>query len=288
MTLPMPLKHATETLLVSLLGIAIVFASFAAAFLPDVHVSLFPWIVALIVSVLYPVLLYPLMKSRRADNAFRLLHLFPTLILLLRLGCDLLTPVLPMMERAQAAYRWGWSLPVAMLGFGLIVLFCLRVLRQRRLRITVLLILLLPFAALAIASEQSGWNARIAAVLKQPRRFATIQRWIAQLPGVVNRDSEEKWRMEQRRMERRAERLRQDDEAALVVGGALDGGNRPLVSSAAPVQPRKIVEKPIIARKKPPVPHLPPSGFGSEVALPLVLAGYTGMLHWRARRRMRG
>lgn len=284
----MPLKHATETFLVALLGVMILCAAFVAAFLPPVRATIVPWGITFAVVILYPIVFQPLLKSRRADNAFRLLHLVPMAILIVTLAFELLVPVVPQLARAEMLYRWGWTLPAVILSYVLLILFCIEVLRQRKLRVALLLLFFVPFAVLAVSAEQFDLNPKIAAILRKPGQFAVIRRRIAQLPEVVGRDAEEEWKAEQRRMERRGERLEEEETVDLRAEGMKDEKRRPLVSSAAPASSRKFDEKPpVIAQKKPPVPALPPSGFGSEIALPVILAGYTGLLHMRARKRMK-
>ncbi len=269
----MPLKHSTETLLTILLGAVFLLTGFVIAFLPPLKEGFMVWGIAFAASLLYPLLLYPLLRSRRADNAFRFLHFLPALFLLAWFGLQMI-PALPGVARAESAYRFGWSLPLVAIGFLLLIVFCLRVLRQRKLRVILLLLLFVPFAALAVLSEERGWNPMIASVLedaaswKLPGRF-----WVASEPTAEQQSSEETWQMQQRRMERRGERLSSESDEAGSPASTPASSKRLRGSS-----------RPAIAKNTPP-PQLPPSGFGSEVMIPLMLAGYTSTVHLRAKRR---
>lgn len=281
----MPLKHATETFLIVLLGIAIALAAFAARFLPPVVEGWTPWGVAFLVSVLYPLALHPLLRRRRADYAFRVLHLFPLLIFVLAAGLEVLGKLRPEAAAIEEIYRWGWTLLAVGVGYLLMAVYCVRVMRQRRARIVLLLLLFLPFAGFAVSAERLGLNPLIAASIRDPERIPIFRRWIAQLPGVVSQDAEEQWKLQQQEVERRAERLELEDADGLLLEGVKDADRRPLVSSAVPLQGKAMSAPPALAGSKAPPPGLAPSGFSSEVALPIILAGYTGLLHWRARRR---
>lgn len=284
----MPLKHATETFLVFLLGFALLLTGLTVAFLPPLQARFLPWSLAFLVSILYPLILHPFFRNRRADYAFRLLHFLPVLLLLLWLGFSVLGPSQPSIARAERLYRFAWTLPGVILGFSALIAYCLEVMRQRRARLVLLVLLLLSFGMLGVSAESLGWNQRIASVLDAAKPITRLRQWgIASLPGAAQSGSKEQWQMQQRRMDRRSERLARDDADRLNVEGAKDATMRPIAGSAGfqttskpPVKPKK----PAIIAKK--APKLPPSGFGTEVVIPMALAAYTGVLHMRARRRM--
>ena len=147
----MPLKHATETLLVFVLGLLIVLMGVAVAFLPPLPQGIWLWLAAFVIAVGYPVALSPLLRSRRADYAFRLLQWFPLLLLAVRFGLDLLLSFLPDAHWLVRLYTWGWTLPGVVIGIALLVVFCLRVIRQRIPRMQLLAATLLPFLVLGRA-----------------------------------------------------------------------------------------------------------------------------------------
>lgn len=278
----MPLKHATETSLIFFLGLVILLTGFVEAFLPPITLSVLPWVIAFGLTILYPLALLPLFRSRRADYTFRVLHFFPVLMLLLWLGLELLRPLQPAAGRAEALFLWGWTLPAVVLGFVLLLTYCLEVIRQRRGRMLLLLLLLVPFAALAVSVQRNNWNPRLASILHSTDAFSALRRWsVAQQPSAEQQSSQRAWQEEQRRMQRRADRLAASV-SSLTVEGARDAANHPILQK---ISPTKKTPRPAIARTEAP-PKLPPSGFGTEVLIPLMLAGYTGVVHRRAKRRM--
>lgn len=271
----MPLKHSTETVLVFLLGLLIILAGAMSALLPPLSESLYVWIGAFVVSLLYPLVLYPLMRDRRADYSFRFLHLVPAVILLLWIAFEVLAPMQPALAIAERVYHWAWTLPAVAAGFLFLMVFCVQVLRQKSLRIGLLLLLFVPYAAFGIAAQRG---------ILEPSTMAGIRRWIAQVPSAAQQSSEEQWQMQQRRMERRSERLERD--AQLQLQG-IRGSDGRQMASASPLQPvvKKPASKPRVVAK---TDHLTKTGPEDAGLLGvLALAGYTSMLHWRAKRRLR-
>ena len=63
----MPLKHSTETLLIVVLGILFLVTGAILDILPSIPEGTVLWGVAWAGSVAYPLLLYPVLKERRAD-----------------------------------------------------------------------------------------------------------------------------------------------------------------------------------------------------------------------------
>src|SRR3989344_8257269 len=79
----MPLKHSTETLLIIVLGVLLLVTGAILDILPSLPEGTVLWGVAWAGSVAYPLLLYPVLKERRADYSFRVLHFVPVGMLLL-------------------------------------------------------------------------------------------------------------------------------------------------------------------------------------------------------------
>ncbi len=281
----MPLKHSTETWLVFLLGAVIALTGVACALLQGLSNPSLPWAIFFAISIAYPLSLYPLFRERRADYTFRLLHFVPAAMLLVWLLLRFLGFALPALTVFSKGFVWGWSLPVVTLGFLAVLWFCLAVLRQRRQRSMALLALFLPFVILAAAGEQMQWPQQLAALLGGSQSSSGSGTIIA---GPISSESssnlspslnenEEKWRAELRRLERRKERLAALENQPSSVNGAKDGviitGSQSSQVAAIPTKP---VQNP---------PHLPSSGFGMEVFVPLAMAGYCATLHRRAKRR---
>lgn len=268
----MPLKHATETALVLLLAVMIALAGVAVAFLPPVSVSILPWAIAFAISLIYPLALYPMMRERRADHSFRLLHFVPAAILLIWLVLDLLASFVPGLQWLQSWFTWAWALPFVALAFLALLAFCLNVIRQRLPRMSALAAVFLPFLLLSLLSERQDWDRKLAGMLWEAPSTGT---------GVVagnmtgsnldpSADSvEEQWRAQLRRMERRRQRLEEEGSSASSetssvssVRGATSG-----VIIASGGLPEKPLPKPTDA------PHLPSSGFGAEGLALTMLAG---------------
>ena len=251
-SLPMPLKHTTETVLIVLLAAMIILTGIVIAFLPPLTVSTLPWGIAFAVSLIYPLAFYPLLKSRRADYPFRTLHFFPALMLVVWLVFELLLPV-PGMARVASVehfYTWGGSLFAVVLAFLLLVLFSLNVIRQRFSRLILLFLLLVPFVALAVTVERRDWRTQMASTLWE-KLHLTAQ-----------------------------------SGSLLAQGGSSKGASSQRSSL------RSTPSKPFFphasqgSRSSVP-PHLSSSGPGLESIGILFVAGYCGALHQRARKRMR-
>lgn len=303
---PMPLKHSQETWLIVLLGAVIVLTGVVMTVLPPLSVSGMPWLIAFAVSVAYPLALYPLLKSRRADYEFRALHFTPAMMLLLWVALQFLHDRVPATEGMLWWYTWGWSLPAVTLAIVLLLLFCLRVIRQWIPRVAVLLLLFASFVLASLAGESWGWDRQLASAI-WPASWSSSGSMLAGTGSTKNLASsehpdEEQWREALRQMERRARDVQNGDSSGgtlsassstnattssvASVRGAFDGA---LVSVG--VLPRRGSDssssRPLIAQQassKAP-PRLPTSGFGLEFALPLLLAGYTGTVHRRAMKR---
>ncbi len=278
----MPLKHATETLLVLLLGVSILIAGFAAAVLPALPAGLAWWLLAALAAAAYPLALYPLLKSRRADYPFRALHFAPLGILLVRFILDLLGSLLPVLRPLAFVWSWGWTLAGVFLFFVLLAVFCLQVLRQRSFRLRLLGAMLVPFALLGVVGEYFSWDDTIAGVLGERQTVAvyTGSGSIAANLEPSDDPDEEQWRMQLRRMERRSARIdaRHLSGSALLSSSSRGTGAIAMISSTAGSASSS---RPVTG----PPPRLPSSGTGLEGLLGLFATGYFATLHERARRR---
>jgi hypothetical protein len=287
----MPLKHATETFLVFLLGVVILVAGLLLPTLPDLPAGAVPWAILFVIAILYPMALFFLFRRRRADRTFRLLHWFPALMLLLWLGLEVIALEKPRALALIDAYTWGWTLPAVTLAFIFLISYCLQVVRRRTARVTLLLLAFIPFVGGALASERTThWERDLAATLWGGEWLRGLEgrellgfKIASRLPIRQNLSSstdraEEGWReklreAEQRRREAREQlkERRQSSSAALALLPSLPELR---VHSGAEIRD---------ARTKP--KKLPSSGPELAVFALMMLAAYTGVLHDRARRR---
>lgn len=272
MACPMPLKHDTETLLVFLLGVTVALAGVLASFLPPLSVSVIPWAVAFAGAIAYPLALYPLLKNRRADYEFRLLHFGPAVVLFIWLVLELLAAARPQLQYLQTWYTYSWSILSVSVLFILLVAFCLKVIRQRSSRIWLLLLVFLPFIVLSRFSERGDWDRRLTARLWDGGRTGTglIATGGASSNLQPSPDpAEEEWRIELRRMEERRRALMRGSGVAVPVPVA--GANSGLQIAAGGLMPAK--------DDMAPPPHLPTSGFGAEGAALILIAAFCAILH---------
>lgn len=269
----MPLKHGTETALVFFLGLMIALAGAAAAFLPPVSVAAWPWAVAFVIAVIYPLALYPLLRQARAEYEFRALHFAPALILLVWLVLDLLASFRPSLQPLQTSFTWGWSLPAVLLFFSLLLIFCLHVIRRRLPRTAILVGLLIPFVALSQWSQRQQWDRDLAMAL-----------WDGELTGSGNlapsEDKvEEQWRAQLRAMQNRSRQLAQQ------------GSSSSMMTSRSSAQSSKMIAVQTSSASsnsvKPP-PKLPTSGFGFEGIALTLAAGFCTAVQRKTMLRSRG
>lgn len=164
----MPLKHITETTLVAVLGLAMVLTGIVMAILTAMAAPWFLWIAAFIVAIAYPLVLYPHFRERRADYEFRLLHFLPAAFLLLWLLLTIVGNAVPIVAFLRSMLAFAWGLPLVLLGFIFLGLFCVQVMRQSGRRIVALLALFLPFALFGLLGDRFDWNTRIASVIEGP------------------------------------------------------------------------------------------------------------------------
>lgn len=260
----MPLKHATETRLVVLLGLAIVGVGSVVRFLPPLPDGAFLFGLLFLLSLFYPLLLFPLFRARRADYALRVLHFLPFLFLSLWAIPPLFRLFGFPVHSMFAWYTWKYGVLPIMVSFLLLFLYCFHVIRQRVRRSIALSFALLFFVFSSVHGQFGAWRNLLASSLEVPSEDVS---------SSVNTDpssslGEEVWRMRLRRMHRRQGRLRQED--GLVDRPSVPPKEVPLLGGASSSSvPPKLVS----------------SGGGLEVIGLLFLALYTGVLHARARRR---
>lgn len=149
----MPLKHLTETVLVVALGIVTIFTGILIDTLPLLPQGFIPWAIVFGAALLYPLVLYPLFRTNRADYFFRVLHFLPAALALLWIAIQLVALRFPAALIVHEWYTFGWTVVGVVIVFVLILWFCFEVLRRRTNRMMFLLLLLVPFIALGISSE---------------------------------------------------------------------------------------------------------------------------------------
>lgn len=286
----MPLKHATETFLVFLLGVVILATGILLPTLPDLPAGAIPWAILFLLSILYPLALFWLFRRRRADRSFRLLHWFPALMLLLWLGLEVAALEKSKVLTLVDLYTWGWTLCAVTVAFILLISYCLQVIRRRAIRITLLLLALIPFVGGALASEQAAhWDRQLAAVLWGGEWLKAVEgteflglKLTARLPVDQNLNSsqdarEEAWRVKLREAEQRRREAREQLNARRTSGSTL--------TALLPLLQEKVSSGTELKEVKTQPKKLPSSGPEAAVFVLLMMAGYTGVLHDRARRR---
>jgi len=289
-TPPMPLKHFTETFLIVVLGAVILFTGLLTASLPDLPNGALPWVILFVLSIVYPLSLHSMFQKRRADNFFRKLHWFPSIMLLvwLALQVSALTGVIALTY--VAFYTWAWTLPAVIVGFILIVLFSLKVIRRRVPRLAFLALLLVPFAALAFVSERGGhFESEITAMLWDADIMHTsntgglVASWFDTGTGSEKNlepsddIAEEEWREQLRMQQRREERIEER-----IYGNKSSSSS---VSSQSSVSSLKDEDTMLSGtgdelRNAGTMPgKLPSSGFGWSFIILTLVAAYSATLH---------
>jgi len=306
----MPLKHATETLFVFLLGLVIVLTGFFVANLPLLPEGIWAWSLLFVLTLIYPLALSPLFRRDRADYSFRLLHWVPMAMLLLWFALQSLALYVPSVEPVVRFYTWGWTFSGVLIGFVLVLSFCLHVIRRRVPRTALLLAAFVPFTALGVMSEvgNNTWNEQITETLWSGGLYTMFQSG-GVLMGLTGQGDllhglgdkggsgekiadntnlqtsedpmEEAWRERLRAIERRRERI-EDRLAKLEEEDAMQ-------SSVAMIE--DVMQKDDTGtgamrevRTKP--AQLPDSGAGMGAFSLAMLASYCGVLHSRARKRL--
>ncbi|MFH0851402.1 MAG: hypothetical protein V1876_01500 [Candidatus Peregrinibacteria bacterium] len=285
----MPLKHATETFLVFLLGVVILLTGLLLPTLPDLPAGAVPWAILFALSILYPLSLFALFRRRRADHAFRLLHWIPALMLLLWLAIEVVALELPRTLLMMNWFTWGWTLSAVTVAFILLLSYCLQVVRRRVTRVTLLLLAFIPFVGGALASEQTThWDRQLASVLWGGEWLQQLEgkeilgvRLAGRLPTEQNLSAssdagEEGWREKLRQAEQRRREAREQK---------LNASSGSVIATLIPSLPSTALNGTELNNAKTQPSKLPSSGPEMAVFILLMLAGYTGVLHDRARRR---
>lgn len=286
----MPLKHALETKLVVCLALAIALAGFLTSTLPSLPEGMVPWGILFAISIAYPILLSSLFRRDRADYAFRFLHWFPAAILLVWLAFELLNFSTGFGSGFASIWTWAWSLGGVLIGIVLTMVFCLHVIRRRGERIAALAIILVPYAALGVMSEEyfQADNA-VASLLwrtNQSSSSSTVALDTSEDPA------EEAWRASLRAMHRK--------DAGISSSSSASAESSAAASSTGSVEQNVDQEKDEIPTTLEPggtgahlravssaPTTLPNSGFGFGVIALGFIGAYGGTLHQRARRRLK-
>lgn len=284
----MPLKHSTETLLVVVLGVLLVVTGAVLDMLPSLPEGTVLWGVAWAGSVAYPLLLYPTLKERRADNSFRALHFVPMGMLILWLILEIASFYRPEVAFVNGWYTWGWSVLVVTIGFIALFGFSWQVLRQRNLRVAILTVLFVPFVVLAVGGEVTPVRSLVADGLSRVALVANVLKLSPLDDEEIRKDEknlvasadheEESWRMRLRRMERRQDRIEVTSSSRSTEPPSIREPQKDvLITRDAPVAYGDKVEPP---------PDLASSGFmgGVDILGVMMIAGYCGMVHRRLRR----
>ncbi len=268
----MPLKHFTETMLVVLLGIAIMLTGLAVSLLPPIPDGSLPWTILFIITILYPLLLYPFLRVNRADYIFRLLHFFPVAMVLLWLVVELLMLAFAPAAVVLTIITWSGCLFLVAVGFFYVILFCLHVIRRRVPRLSSLLTLLVLFTLAGVTNAQFQWNRQVASLVNGRNLIAWIgssssssqQHSSLPLPKSAN-PQEEAWRQKLR-----------DAQRMSASGGILAHQSGSIVA--------QLSSSSVIAEGHHPK-RLPSAGMDMSGLILFFVAGYCGALHQRAQKR---
>jgi hypothetical protein len=297
----MPLKHATETLLMFLLAVLILLAGGLLRFLPPMANAGTLWALGFALVVLYPLFLLPLFRRRRADYIFRFLHFLPAVMFLVWLALEVVQSYGYDAAPVQRTITWGYMLPLVVVNFFLLGAYAVRVLRQRATRVVALLLLLVPFSAVAVLGEQRGWNDRVVYLL-QRGEWRQLTGSGSPISGKIlanllpSEDSdEERWRVKLRRMERRERRIaaqqgeeRSSAESMIAAAEAASARSARIALDIGEVESRSVERSTALGSLVEPPPRLPPSGPLSEAVAIFLLAGYCALLQNRAHMRILG
>ncbi len=256
------------------LAVVTVVTGVLVSVLPPLPGGWLPWGVLFVVTMAYPLALYAYLRRNRAEYTFRLLHFLPAGIATLWLILELLVQRFPRAGSVLLGFLWGHAAVPVLIGLMLLALFCLNVIRRRVLRLAGLAALTALFAAFVVLSQDRGWGTQLAMVMGGPSAPAASS---AQSSGKNLAPSsvpaEEEWRQKLRDVENKS-----------------SASSRPSSSVAAVAASSAIVRssassRPAIVASKPPN-RLPTSGFGAEAVATLFVAGYCGVVHRRAKKRL--
>ncbi len=268
MTLPVPLKHHTETAFIVFLGVMICLFGFLTSLLPSLdNGGLRPWSVVFVCAVFYPLVLRRTLRINRADYEFRALHWFPALIVFLWLLLELGVPYAPPLSYLKLGFFFLWSLPLVILGIALLVIFSLHVIRRRVPRVVSLTLTLFLFFGIALTAESAGLH-------------DVLQQNLFVHPAVVGQKAMHVTQSFGRYL---ASFFVQPDDSQLVV--AVKSSVSASVSSSVDALQAQGELKPVIDRTN--LDHLSKTGPESfAFGLIALLALYSVVLHRRARVRM--
>lgn len=271
-----------------LLSLAIVATGAAMSMLPAFPDGAALWGIAWIVSVAYPVFLYPFLRLRRADYVFRVLHFVPMGMLLLWMVLDAGSLYSEDVQLVRVWYTWGSGIIAVAASFVLLSIFSWSVIRQRGVRLLLLTFVFVPFAVLGIGESQFGMRTNFTGLLSQVMEWKEkmVRGDLFDEEGseknlLASADQEEEvWRMRLRRMERREDRIdsKDDTEEEHVL-------TEPPKDVLIAPHGTKSSSSSVQSTDAPPV--LVSSGIGGmEVVGLFLLAGYCSLVHQRAKRRM--
>jgi hypothetical protein len=181
-----PLKHHTETAYLIFLAAIVSAYGVLLSLLPHFPQGVLYWMILMVVSFLYPIVLTPTFRSNRADYEFRFLHWAPALMTLLWLILEVFSGYKAILI-LQLGFLYLWSLPLVVLALTLIILFCLHVIRRQSMRVPVIGGLLAAFFALSISAEAFGWNTPMQTALFPDNQYARIASTV--VPGSVSSSS---------------------------------------------------------------------------------------------------
>lgn len=264
----MPLKHITETLLILILGAVLIVTGLLTGSLPALPQGMLPWAGLFVLTLAYPLGLYGLLRRHRADYWFRVLHFAPMLLTLLWMLIQLISYKAP----SFIGFTTGLIAAGVIVALGLLALFCLHVIRRRGKRVGSLAVLAVLFAMVSVHAGRTGWQREMGATL-----WTGLPTMLAGKPDTFTDDgknlgpssdpAEEAWRQKLRDM--------------------VNGSSKPASGSSSS---RTLIAKQESSSSKPPVvqkpKRLPKSGPGIEVLGTVLVAGYCGVVHRRARKRM--
>jgi hypothetical protein len=207
-------------------------------------------------------------------------------MLLLWLGLEVAALEKGTLLRVVDWFTWGWTLPVVILAFVLLITYCFQVVRRRELRVSLLLLAFIPYVSMALLSARVfHWENELASVLWGGEWLASLEggeflgfRITERLPTEQNLNSsqdrsEENWREKLREAEER----RQEIQEILARSGAI-----------AVLPPTRVASGSNISvdddRKPGNLPSSGPEDLGAFMLL--LAAAYPFILHERARRRV--
>lgn len=288
----MPLKHATETALVFLLGVVLLITGVVLRLLPQFPRGTVWWAAAFVLALAYPLMLYPLLRKRRAEYSLRALHFLPALFLglwmLSMLGAQWVRPV----AAVASSLRWALGLLPVALGMALLVWYCFAVIRQRSTRVPLLLLLFVPFSLLALSTE---WGT-LTGGLQEGSSRSSVRTQANLTPSES--PVENTWRGMLRRMERRERRLQRNDDpfaASSVIATAQSSSAQVRIAARTSASSAGRVSTSSSGRMTAAVssstvdapPALSSTGLGLDAWGVLLGAGYFTVLQRRAMKRVR-